>query len=122
MSHWTGRVTVSSTGNNAFTGIGFQPTWMNLRVSKKTSTTETVEHLCIGSADGTRQNCSYIYGDSTSRTTDDFNTKCISHWERISGVLTEVLSCTFVSFDADGFTLNAVAGNANYRVTVDCGN
>lgn len=121
MSYWTGRVTVSSTGSNSFTGVGFRPTWMRIRVSKKNSTTETVCHLCMGSADGTNQNCSYIYGDSTSHKTDDMNTKLISHWERVSGTLTEVIAATFGSFDADGFTINATTPSASYKVTVECG-
>jgi hypothetical protein len=122
MSFWTGRVTVSGTGNNAFTGVGFQPTWIRIRVSKKNGTTETCSHLCLGATDGTNMNCSYIYSDSTSSKTDDFNTKLISHWERVAGTLTEILACTLTSFDADGFTINASTASANYKVTVECGN
>lgn len=121
MSHWTGRVTVSIPGNNAFTGIGFQPTWMNLRVSQKNGTTETCNHLCLGSGDGTRSNCSSFYSDATSSTTLDSNTKIISHWERVGGTLTEILAATFVSFDSDGFTLNASTASSNYKVTVELG-
>lgn len=122
MSFWTGRGTLSITGDNAFTGIGFRPTRLRVRVSKKNGTTETVIHLCLGATDGTNQNCSYIYGDGTNFTSDDLNTKIISHWEKVSGTWTEVLSATFKSFDADGFTITTVAGNANYKVTFETGN
>lgn len=121
MSHATGRVTLSITGDNSITGLGFQPTWMNIRVSKKNGVTETVIHECLGNADGTNQNCSYIYGDGTNFKTDDFNTKIVSHWEKVSGTWTEVLSATFKQFDTDGFTLTTVAGNTNYKVTFEAG-
>lgn len=122
MGYYCGRVTVSSTGANAFTGVGFQPTAVRIRVSQKVGTTETCNHLCIGTADGTRQNCSSMYTDATGSTTKDVNTKLISHWERVSGTLTEVLAATFTSFDADGYTFNASTPNANYQVTVEAWN
>lgn len=122
MSYYCGRVTISSSGNNSFSGPGFQPTWIRIRVSQKNGVTETCSHLCIGSADGTRQNCSSIYSDATSSKTVDSGTQLISHWERVSGTLTEVLAATFGSFDASGYTINASVPNSNYKVTVECGN
>ena len=119
MSFWTGRTTLAASGNQSLTGVGFQGTSIRARVSKKNGTTETVIHMSLGAADGTNQNCSYIYGDGTNFKTDDFNTKFISHWEKVSGVWTEVLSTTFVSFDADGFTVNNATPNANYKVTFE---
>lgn len=119
MSYWTGRATLATSGNQSLTGVGFQGTSIRARVSKKNGTTETVIHLSLGSADGTNQNCSYIYSDGTNHKTDDFNTKFISHWEKVSGTWTEVLSTTFVSFDADGFTVNNAIASPYYKVTFE---
>lgn len=119
MAYWTGRATLSVSGNQSLTGVGFEGTSIRARVSKENGTTETIIHLSLGSADGTNQNCSYIYSDGTTLKTDDFNTKFISHWAKVGGVWTEVLSSSFVSFDADGFTVNNAIASPDYKVTFE---
>jgi len=121
MSYYTGRVTLSQTGDNVIDEIGFQPTWIRVRVSQKVGIAETCQHLCLGQSDGTRTNYSTIYGDTSGAKTIEGNDKLISHFEKVSGTWTEVLSATLVSFDADGVTIHTTAGNANYRVHLELG-
>lgn len=121
MSYWTGRVTLS-TGDNIFDEIGFTPTWIRAKVSQKFGTTETWQHLCLGTASDVSQNCTTMYGDTTTAKTLEYNTKFIEHYDKISGVWTKVLEATRSSFDANGFTINATTGSSNYKVHIECGN
>lgn len=121
MSYWTGRATLAN-GDNSFTGVGFQPNWVRISVAQKYGASETWQHLCIGQSDGTRTNCITMYGDTTTAKTLEDNTHIVLHYDKVSGVWTKVLEATFVSFDADGFTINATTGNSNYKVHLECGN
>lgn len=120
--YWTGRVTLSSTGDNIFNSIGFQPTWIRARVSQKYGVAEICSHLSLGSADSINQNCSYEYNDVSGYTCGETNAKLISHWEKVGGILTEVISATRKSFDPNGFTITTALGNPNYKVHIECGN
>lgn len=117
MSYWTGGVTVSGTGSQSFTGIGFQGTGITFRVGAKSGSSSVVQHA-IGSADGTRQNCESVFGDASGWKSQRTNSKCIVHYERVAGTVTDVLDFAFTSFDADGFTLNVTTSNTNYVVDV----
>lgn len=122
MSYYTGRVTLSSSGNNSFTGPGFKPTWIRVKFSQKDGVSETCNHFSLGNADGTRQNCSSLFSDTTFNTCFDSGTKLVSHWENQSGTLVEVAAGTFGSFDTLGYTINMSTPNNAYKATVECGN
>lgn len=116
MSTFTGGLTFSSTGSSiSYTGVGFQGNDLQLTVGGK-SGNSAVTQISIGNADGTRQNCISAFGDATSHKSTRVNTHCIQHYERVSGTITKVLEASFVSFDADGFTLNITVANVNYSV------
>lgn len=118
MAFWTGGVTVSGTGSQSFTGIGFQGNSIVFRVGAKNGSSAVAQHA-IGSADGTRQNCESIFADTTGAKSQRTNSKCIIHYERVGGVITDVLDFAFTSFDADGFTLNVTTASTNYVVDVE---
>lgn len=115
MSVFTGGLTISGTGSQSYTGVGFQGNDLQLTVGGK-SGSSTVTQFCIGNADGTRQNYVASFGDGTGHKSTRSNSFCILHYERVSGTITEVLKASFTSFDADGFTLNVTTANANYSV------
>lgn len=121
MSFYTGYVTLSGTGSQSYTGIGFQPSFIIFTVGQKTGSDNNA-HFSQGRADGTRQSVTSIYWDATGGKTvnTSSNSKCVSHYERVGGTITEVLNASLTSFDADGYTLNQTTGSANYQVNVMC--
>lgn len=121
MSFYTGRFTITATGNQIFTLGSFQPTWAIFRVTGSNAAAQ----LSLGGTDGTRQNCGSIFTDGSGSQSFDTNTKCISTYERVSGAITEVLSASFASFGISAgvgnVTLNVSLANSNYKVTIECG-
>ena len=117
MSYWTGGVTVGSTGSQSYVGVGFQGTGITFRVGAKGGASSVVQ-FAIGSADGTRQNCESVFGDGSGWKSQRTNSKCLIHYERVAGTVTEVLNFAFTSFDANGFTINVTTASANYTVDV----
>lgn len=115
MSVFTGGFTISNTGNQSYTGVGFQGNDIQFTVGGK-SGNSAVTQMMVGNADGTRQNCVSVFGDATGHKSTRTNSVCISHYERVSGTITEVLRASLVSFNADGFTLNVTTANVNYSV------
>lgn len=117
MSYATGVFsTNNSTGNRPLTGLGFQPTYLRLTLGQKTSTSEAFVHQSEGSTDGTNQRCVAAFWDSTGGKSVEFTNKLVNHINRVSGTLTDVITATIVSLDADGFTLNFGATISGYHV------
>lgn len=120
MSHFTGTFTAGTTGNKSITGLGFQPSVLRFTVAQKFNVAEnTVAHISVGRADGTRQSANAILADGTGQHTRNHSNYCVAHYTRENGVLTRKVSGSFVSFDPDGFTLNFDAADANYQVFVE---
>lgn len=118
MSRLVGGATITGSGNVAFTGVGFQPNYIRITLSQKG--TDSQGHISVGCSDGTNQLVHSTYSDTTGSKTVRSTSKIVSHYERVSGTITEVINASFVSFDADGFTLNIATGNANYQAMVEC--
>lgn len=111
--------TLSSSGSNTLNmGTPSIPTSATLIVQNKTGTAETVKHISIGTADGSGQRVTSYFKDGTTPTTFDSTSKCIAHYERVGGVITEILSATFTTFTSSGLTLNVTTPNANYNVYI----
>lgn len=117
MSYYTARTTYGTTGIKTI-NCGFQPAGMRLTVAGKASSS-TVVQFSQGVSDGTRQSYESLYSDSTGRQTKDGNTKMISHWERIAGVLTEVYSVAFDSFTATEGKFNIGTVSNNYSIKIE---
>lgn len=118
-SFFTGTTTQGTTGNKSITGVGFQPAYLRFTVSSKSTAETTVAHFSQGFTDGTRQKAHSIIADSTGFASKAYSDRCINHYERVAGVLTEIIKATFVSFDADGFTLNFVNASSNYSIYIE---
>lgn len=108
--------TSNTTGNKILAGLGFQPSYIRFTLGQKTGTSETFVHQSEGSTDGTNQRCVSVYWDSTGGKSVEFTDRLINHINRVTGTLTDVIKATFVSFDADGFTINFNATTTGYHV------
>lgn len=112
-----------STGSKTYTNSGFQPIGVRFTVGSKTGATDNVIHQSVGMADDTGY-VSYtsIYGDSSNfqtKTGNAANGKIISHWERVSGTLTEVIAGTFTAYTTTGVTVNLTAATASYTMQIE---
>lgn len=116
-NYYTTRATYGTTGVKTIT-CGFQPVAMRITVAGKGGSAAVVQRS-EGTADGTRQNYDSIYWDSSGGHTKDGNTKMISHWERVAGVLTEVIAISFDSFTATEGKFNVTTADNNYSVKIE---
>lgn len=119
MTRITGPTTLTGTGIKTIS-VGFQPTWATFKVCSKVSS-QNFSHLSIGETDGTAQWVESTFQDTTGGQSVNSTSKVISHYERVGGVLTEVLSASFDSFTATAVKLNVSVGNGNYQVMMTCG-
>lgn len=99
----------TSTGNDAHTGVGFQPDVVGL-VFAGTTTLDSVATnniFCFGAGDGTTQQCLAAH-DQTSVTTTNTNSEADTAKILLSlfGGGTTNAEATLQSLDSDGFTLN----------------
>lgn len=108
--------TPSTTGNRSVTGLGFQPAYLRFTLCQKTGVSETFVHLSEGSTDGTNQRCVSVFQDSTGSKSLESTALCIDHMNRVTGTITDVIKASFISFDADGFTLDYTATISGYHV------
>lgn len=77
------------------------------------------DHTSIGGSDGTRQHVVSTFNDATGRTSMTTTAKVVSHYERVGGVITEVLSATHDSFQPTGPRINITISNVNYQVIIE---
>jgi len=117
MAYYTTRAAYNTTGVKTIT-CGFQPVAMRITVAGKNGSSSVVQRS-EGTADGTRQNYDCIYWDASGGHTKDGNTKMISHWERVSGTLTEVIAGTFDSFTATEGKFNLSAATNTYTLKIE---
>lgn len=108
----------NSTGNATviLNTVGFTAEMIRLKISGKSG--DTVNHLSDGSSNGSNSEYSSNYTDSTGSQTKRGTDKVISHWERVSGTLTEKIAATMVSIDEEEFTLNFTAADSAYSIHV----
>lgn len=110
-----------STGNQAYTGVGFQPTcllFFGVQLETAIPNNSVNGKLMIGAADGTHNAVTWFRdfdGGATSNTLSRLQTtSCITGTSSSSATLVSEASLT--SFDADGFTLNwSTAGAAAFN-------
>lgn len=119
MSYAAGQVTITQSPTQTIS-LPFTPTWARFTVSAKGS--DSVTHFSFGATDGTNQSNQSTYGDTTGGKSVTSTTKLISHYERVSGTITEVLSASFNSFVTNGIKLNVTTINTSYPVTLEVGN
>lgn len=112
---------VGSTGNKSVTGLLFLPKSIDFWIAQKTGVTENFVHYSAGSCTSTKQMAHSIFWDSSGGKTCSYFDRCVNHLTRESGVITEKIKATWVSFDDNGggdfgFTLNFTAADANFKI------
>lgn len=122
MAHHIGSFSHGSNNNAAITGIPFLPTLVEFHIGGRSGTNETRIQRSDGNMDGANQTCISIFHDSSGSRTRTYTNRCINHFERVSGTITEKIVATFVSFDNNGggvygFTVNFTASDSNYPIT-----
>lgn len=115
--YYCGSFTAPNTGNQTVLGLPFTPTRIKFTVNK----TNADKFLSTGEAtSSTSQEAHTIYFDviPAGETLND-TTKCLTHYERQSGVLVKVLSFGFVSFGVNRFKVNVDTPNAGIQIFVE---
>jgi hypothetical protein len=121
MAYAIGSFSEGSTVNHSVTGLSFLPTGVRFQIGGRSGTNETRVQHSVGNMDGANQTCVSIFQDSTGSKTKTYTNRCINHFERVSGTITEKIIATFVSFNNDGggvygFTVNFTAADSNYPI------
>ena len=123
MSYYSETISHSTTGLKTRT-CGFQPYRVRITVSSKDGGETTINHQSVGESDGTLTICDYWYDDASGKTTDRIVSsapatgRIVSHWERVSGTLTEKVAVNFDSFTATAAKYNVVTADVNYKFFV----
>jgi hypothetical protein len=119
MSYVNGQITLGATGTKNVT-IGFQPTWVRFVVSAK-GTGDTAAHMSVGVGSTSNQSCDSFFADTTGAKSVQSTSKVVSHYERVSGSITEKLAASFTGTSATGFSLNVTAADTGYTVDIEAG-
>lgn len=117
MAYYSTSASYGTTGVKTIT-CGFAPVAMRITVGAKSGSTAAGQ-LSVGSADGTRQVYDSVFSDTTGSQSKSGINKIISHWERVSGTLTEKVAGTFDSFTATEGKFNITTADNNYSVHVE---
>jgi len=110
----------TSTGSQAYTGVGFKPGLLLLRSVSTTGTTATTSALITyGAASGASNEAGVAFVDVNAQATTSSDTRSNS-----AAILTNIggtaptlqAEADLTSFDADGFTFNYTTADATARV------
>lgn len=79
--------------------------------------TENVNSISHGAADGERQNCITTFNDGTNNVTKGYNDCIISVWRMVGSpaVLTEVYRVAFDSFGTNEAKFNVITASTSYQ-------
>lgn len=120
MSYKIGTVTYSTTGlKTIYMGTPTSPTSVDIIVQNKYGVNEGVmRHVSVGHADSDGQEVISYYKDNSGQASFNSTNKIISHYERVSGNITEVMAATFDSFTSSGIKLNITQANGDYLIYI----
>lgn len=113
-----GSFSTASTGNLTvlFANSGLTAEEIEFSVGPSGSS-DTDNHICLGYMNGSQQTALSTFSDTTGEKTAQVNNKCISHYTRSGGTITEIIAATRVSIATAGeFTINFSAANVNYTI------
>lgn len=102
---------LNSTGNKSITGLGFTPKMVEFYTLPPAST--TISSYGEGVMTPTAQSATWIAG-TTAGTRNSYTNRCIAWGSQ--GSTTATLSCSYVSMDADGFTINVNTAANNFDI------
>lgn len=116
-----GTFSTGSTGHVSVTGLTVLPVYLKFTLSGRFNTTETIVQFSTGFTEGTKNKAHSIFQDSTGSRSKAYSDRCINHFQRVAGTITEQIVATWVSFDTNGggdfgFTLNFTAADSNYQI------
>lgn len=114
-----GGFTLVTTGIQTYSGVGFQGKSLEFYAGSKNGSSTTLDQQLIGSMDATGYcEAKTWFRDATGFKYIEYTDRCISIWDRVGGVMTEVLRATFSAWTTDGFKLNITTANVAYQVEV----
>lgn len=105
--------TAAATGFKTILGLPFTPTKIRFTVNK---TDATPYHSAGEATSSSSQEAHTSYFDVAPTEIVSDSTKCLTHYERQSGVLVKVLSFSFVSFGVGRFKINVDTANSNIQI------
>ena len=108
--------TLGTTGNKVITGVGFIPKLVRFTVTPTASTAITL--VGIGSMTTTSQYYLACTSQSTPTGSRNSSTSACIGW-LTSGVSTPALLASYVSMDADGFTINVGTANGAFDIAYE---
>lgn len=106
--------TLNSTGNKSVTGLGFTPKLVRFFLVSSASTVSSASG--VGGMTASAQFCQGWASDGASGARDGRTNSCIIG---INASGTVSLRCTYVSLDADGFTINVAAASPTWDVAYE---
>lgn len=119
MSYFIGTLAYASTGVKSTILIGFQPIGIRITVSKKYSSSQSFSHRSVGVSDGISQFYDSTFQDTSGGKTVNGSNRIVSHWERVSGTIQEVLSVKVDSFQPYGPKLEVLIANVDYNLLLE---
>jgi len=112
-------VTPTSTGVKTIT-CGFPPVAMKITLSAKSVGGDSYLHQSVGQCDNSGYStCASLFQDATGSQTYKSVTKMVSHYERVSGTITEVNSATFSAFTATEGKFNVTLVSSAYQYNIE---
>jgi hypothetical protein len=108
--------TLGTTGNKAVTGVGFTPKLVKFTILASASA--NTSRVGYGSMTASAQFATWTADTATAGTGNGYTTRCIA-WGT-QGSSTAVLECSYVSMNADGFTINVDTASSSFAVSYEC--
>lgn len=120
MSYKRTTISFGSTGVKSISWpFGTLPIGCRITLGGRFSSTDSCNHLSIGNSNGSTQSFHSTYSDNQGHQTISGINKLVSHYERIGGVITEVVSATINSFSTTDIKINVTTANPNYQFHVE---
>lgn len=106
---------LNTTGNKPITGVGFTPKLVRLFIIPSSSI--TIATAAYGCMTTVTQRAAWSSSSSAAGTRNSYTTRCIA-WG-VPGNSTARLECSYVSMDADGFTINVDTADGTFDVAFE---
>jgi len=120
MSYSANTVSFSTTGNKNF-AVGSSVQGYRITLCGVPGSNEAYEHRSVGVCTSTVQSChATIQDQSNTGRSNSFTDRVINHYYLSSGVITDGVVGTHVSFNAGtGFTINLTTTSASWQFLVE---
>lgn len=117
MSYFCGTAAYGSVGTKTVT-VGFAPKGVRITVGQRFGGADNYVHQSVGFSNGANTFCTSLFQDTTSGLTINSG-KLVSHYERVGGVISEVLAVNFHSFTPTQVKFTVTLPTANYNLTIE---